>query len=484
MTEKQKGPERNTGIEVVSKIGEFEITQNPRARVEASVIRHQMLVDFTKNTGQDVGELIELLQKHPQWLDPVFIYEEHVLNPTQEDRMPIFIAASAWDFNGSLVFNRNGFSDKETFDPAPRREIGEQQGRLGSFVIASALTTEQMVFHMVKEKGLAPKTFLACENGKAWAIPIQKDGKTVFVEYRQPLNPEQEKALDSVKEISGRLAEILRKNGLIAFVNEQKFSKCTIECAGNGRDWYTKTIKEFVLPFLAKNGAQWDGKNITFSINGKKFSVSPTPDTWEIDPVEGTDIIGKVRIRQTLYNTFSQLIHSKVPAALFKLLTGGDSVAFGGSDSGLTDNGPATVGFIVPNRRREPKETLTFANQASNLGRRYWLNYTVDDKGVHVVAGPGIAPAFFMESVRKILPHIYISTEVFSAALVERLTSMEGFKFKGEYDIRDSQKPPVLYVFPEDMTQRQREMFLNSEPDILPADQEKVLARLKMEAGV
>lgn len=472
---------RRQGIEVIDKISnEIVITQNSEAELAAFLIRHVMIEDFGKHTGQKRQRLIELLQENPRCLDPLATWQEEVGHFKHFSGRPIFIAASAWDFNSSLVHNRSGFSDEKTFDPVLTKEIEQQQERLGHFVIATALATEQMLYHMAKEKGIAPKTFPACENGKAWAIPIQEDGKTVFVEYRQPLNPEQKKALDSVKEICRKLAGLLRKNGLIAFVNEQKFSKCTIECAANGRDWYEKTIKELILPFLKKNGADWDETNTTFFMNGEKFSISPTPDTWEIDRVEGTDIIGKRVIREILYNTLSTLIHDKVRDARFKLLTGGDSVRFRGSDFGLTDNGPATVGFLVPDRERDPKESLEAAEEAMRSGRRFWLSYKTGENGA-TIAGPGSAPAFFMESVRKILPYANIPTEVFRAALVERLTGSEGLKEYRKYDI---ESPPDLYVFPQDMTGAQREKFLNSKPDILPADQQSVLANLKREAGV
>jgi len=474
-----KVPSKETRFEVVGKIGEFEITQNPDAQNEAFRLRTQMLEAFAKHTGLNSQELVEKMRDNPASADPMMTYEEFAFL-RQINKFPDVIAASVWDFNGCLSENRDGFSSTQTFHPALKEAVKKQQDRLGSFVIATALTTEQMVYHVAKEEDIVGNILLSCENGRAWAIPIKEGDKTIFVEYRQTLEPEQKKALGSVKEISGRLAKLLRENGKIAFVNDQKFSKCTIECATNGRDWYNKTIKELVLPFLKKNGAGWDGESNVFSIDGQLFSISPTPDTWEIDPVEGTDRIGKRFIREGVYNTLVDIIHDKKGSARFKMITGGDSVRFGGSDAGLTDSNVATVPFWVPSSERKVEDSLKTVEEGMMLGRKYWPSYIEDGEKARL-AGPGVAPAFFMDAVGKMLPHLKIPTEVFSAALIKRLTGVYGFR---EYKRYDLSQPANLYVFPSDMTEEQKEMFLKSKSDIPADDQEKVLASLKIQAGV
>ena len=79
-------------------------------------------------------------------------------------------------------------------------------------MIVSALTSEQMAYHMRKEMDIAPNVIISSENGRAWLIPITEDGKTKLVEIKKPLTEKQEMALNGVKGIMTELCQKIRKN--------------------------------------------------------------------------------------------------------------------------------------------------------------------------------------------------------------------------------------------------------------------------------
>lgn len=471
-------PQKETHYEVVGRIGEFEITQNPNAAESARELKERVLDDFARYSGKERDDLKRLFKLNPYSADPSDAWRESVIAKKRfGEYQPI--AASVWDVNGCLTEARDGYSPTQTFDPILREAIMKKQDRLGSFVAGTALTTEQMIWHIAKDPELAERTILSCENGKAWAVAVKEGDTTTFVEYRQPLNPEQQKAINHLQEVSEALAKVMRKNDLIAFVNFQKYSKCTIEATKNGREWYSKTAKELVLPFLASQGAKWDGESNVFTLDGQDFCISPTPETWEIDPVEGADKIGKRFIREISYNTLVDILHERKSSAGFKMETGGDSVKFGGSDAGLTDPNLA-LGHLIPSSEKKPEKSLENVLEGINLGRKYWPTYIKDNEEVRL-AGPGIAPANVMEVNAQTVPHLRIPTEVFKEALRKRLLGVYGFK---EYKKYDMNKPPELYRFPSDMTEEQKQIFLKSKPDLEPSQQEEMMTRLKAELQV
>jgi len=62
-----------------------------------------------------------------------------------------------------------------------------------------------------------------------------------------------------------------------------------MEGSENGRLWYRETIERVLLPFLAKNGATWDGNPERFVMDGMELAVSPTEVSWEIEITEGAE---------------------------------------------------------------------------------------------------------------------------------------------------------------------------------------------------
>jgi len=465
-------------MKVIGNLGGLEITCYSNAKENAINIRNRVLEAFGKHSEYNPKELEFLFKKHPWLTDPASSYDEamHVKTIKGEDEV---VAVSAWDINNCLIANRDGYDQEHTFHPELEEAIRKQIDRLGSFVMVSALTGEQMAWHMVKEELRAKKTgeeslakniILSAENGRLWLIPHQENGKTVITEYRLPLSEKQQTVLDKLKNHIESLVKVLRDEGMVAFVNDQKFSKCTMEGSQNGRLWYRETIERVLLPYLAKNGAIWDGNPEKFSLDGVEFAVSPTEVTWEIEITEGADKIGKRFAREILHNTISDILASRKAYGLFRMLTGGDSVKWGGSDAGLTDPNAGTIPFVVPSLERPVDQTMDAISESIGLKRKYWPEYIIDGEKTRL-AGPGIAPARFMQAILETVPFLKIPIEEFGKFLAERLVNTYGFKKHKEFVLENSKL--FLYKLPEGVTPQQKETFLKAQSDLpIPANDE------------
>jgi len=457
--------------QIIGHLGGLEITLYPNAEENAIRIRNKVLEDFGKYSDYDSKEL-EFLFKNKHWYtDPSAPYYEgvHVKTTKGEDEV---VAASVWDMNNCLIKNRDGYDLEHTFHAELEEAIRTEIDRLGSFIMVSALTGEQMVWHMVKEDRRAKKTgevnlaegiVMSAENGRSWLIPHKENDKIVITEYRLPLSDKQQVALIDLKNKVADVTKALRSEGMIAFVNDQKFSKCTMEGSENGRLWYRETIERVLLPFLAKNGATWDGNPERFVMDGMELAVSPTEVSWEIEITEGADKIGKRFAREILHNTITDIFSSRKAYGLFKMLTGGDSVKWGGSDAGLTDPNSATIPFVIPSGERPADESMEAVNEAVGLKRKYWPVYIVNDEKVSL-AGPGVAPARFMQVIAETVPHLRIPVEEFCKFLTERLTNTYGFKKYKDYSLEDDKS--LLYKFPEDLSLEKKEAFLKAKSDL------------------
>ena len=357
--------------------------------------------------------------------------------------------------------------------------------RLGSFFIISALTSEQMAYHLAKEKNTAGNIIMASENGRGWLIPSKEGSSIKLMEFKLPLSEKNEKALIHLKEIVNDLTAVMRQEGLVSFVNDQKFSKCTMEGAANGREWYRATIEKLLLPYLAAKGAVWNGNPERFSLDGIGFAVSPTPETWEIEVIEGTDKIGKRLAREILHNTLTDITLSMKEYTYFRLLTGGDSVKWGGSDVGLTDPNAATIPFAVPAAEKDPRLSLDQLKEFIQYQRKYWPTYVRRGEEVKL-AGAGIAPADFMKTVIETVPCLFLPTQDFAQFLAARLTEVYGYLPGNEFDLS---QPLLLYNFPADVSDEQKELFLKAGKDLpIPADDKEAVARfislLRQRAGL
>ena len=467
--------------EVLGHIADLEINGYPDTVAEkhAIDIRNEVLENFGKYSSHPQQEL-EFLMKTKRWVvNPISPYlDEANTEIIKGDMEPV--AGCFWDFNGCLSLNRDGHNPEHTFHPELEEAIKMEIERLGSFGIVSALTGEQMAWHMAKEEGralktgeksLAQNTIISAENGRSWLIPHQENGKTVITEYRLPLSEKQQGSLDKVKEYVGDAAQVLRGEGMVAFVNDQKFSKCTMEASKNGREWYRGTIEKVLLPYLAKKeGVVWDGNPEKFIVDGVEFAISPTGETWEIEITEGADKIGKRFAREILHNTITDIFSSRKKYGLFRIVTGGDSVKWGGSDAGLTDPNSATIPFVIQGSERPASQSMDVINEAIELKRKYWPTYVEDEKGARL-AGPGVAPARFMQAVAETVPHLKIQTEEFTKFLVNRITNIYGFKEFKTYPLESDKL--MLYNFPGDLTPEQRETFLKAKSDLpVQADDE------------
>jgi len=456
---------------VIGNLGGLEITCYPNAEENAIRARDRVLEDFGKYSDYDLKEL-EFLFKNKHWYtDPSAPYYEgiHIKTTKGEDEV---VAASAWDMNNCLIKNRDGYDLEHTFHPELEEAIRIEIERLGSFIMVSALTGEQMVWHIAKEDRRAKKTgevnlaegiIMSAENGRSWLICHKENGKIVITEYRLPLSDKQQVALIDLKNKVAEVTKALRSEGMTAFVNDQKFSKCTMEGSENGRVWYRETIERVLLPYLAKNGATWDGNPERFVMDGMEFAVSPTEVSWEIEITEGADKIGKRFAREILHNTITDIFSSRKAYGLFRMLTGGDSVKWGGSDAGLTDPNSATIPFVIPSGERPADESMEAVNEAINLKRKYWPTYVISGEKVSL-AGPGVAPARFMQAISETVPHLRIPIEEFCKFLVERLTNMYGFKKYKDYSLENDQL--LLYKFPEDLSSEKKEAFLKAKSDL------------------
>lgn len=462
--------------EVVGHVADLEITSYPNAKENAHEIRDRMIDNLTKYGSYDRKTWEDLMRKNFWVMNPSAPNYDATRTEAMRGDKEV-VALSAWDVNGCLMENRDGFDQEHTFHPELEEAIKTEIDRLGSFVMVSALTGEQMAWHMAKderrakqtgEKSIAENIIMSAENGRSWLIPHQENGRTVVTEYRLPLTEKQQNALTDLKEKVGNVAKELRNEGMVAFVNDQKFSKCTVEASKNGREWYRETIEKILLPHLAKNGATWDGNPEKFALDGVEFAVSPTGETWEIEITEGADKIGKRFAREILHNTLSDIFISKKEYVLFKMITGGDSVKWGGSDAGLTDPNAATIPFVIQSSEKPANKSMDVLKEAIQLKRKYWPEYIEDEKGIRL-AGPGVAPARFMQEIAKTVPHLKIPTEEFSKFLVDRLTKIYGFKEYKQYPLEIDKL--MLYKFPEGLTSEQQETFLKAKSDLpVPAN--------------
>lgn len=466
-------PEKSqTKPEVVGHIGKMEITCFPDAKERAEAQRERVVKEFGLYSGEPPEVLRHLMAEEAAWTDPRAPYEEARFDEFMKHIMAP-VAASAWDFNGCLSVNRDGNDPEHTFHPELEESIRTEIDRLGSFVIVSALTSEQMAWHMAKEERRALKTgeqsipkntIIFTENGRAALLPTTVDGKTVYQEYRNNLRPHQETALNHMKDIVGTVTQTLRELGMVAFVNDQKFSKCTMEGAKNGKDWYNSTLRSILLPYLAKRGASWDGSN-TVILDGVQFNVSPTTDTWELEITQGSDKIGKRVARDILDGAITDILNTNQKYALYKIITGGDSVKFGGSDAGLTNPNTNGISFAIQSSERPPSDSYPVTKEAVDLKRHSWPEYVKDEKGVRL-AGPGVSPARYMKALAETLPHWNIPTDVMSAAILERIVNGSTYEPTRIYDLS---KDLLLYNFPQETIQEQQQSFLRAQPD-LPVD--------------
>ncbi|MDP2585356.1 MAG: hypothetical protein Q8P29_00585 [Candidatus Levybacteria bacterium] len=470
--------------EILGYVGDLEINGYPDTVAEkhAIDIRNEVLENFGKYSGDDPKILEFLMKGKAKWVtNPLSPYIEAANTELiKGDLEPV--AASAWDVNGCLMENRDGFDQDHTFHPELQEAIGTEIDRLGSFIMVSALTGDQMSWHMAKEekraeetgeKSLAENIIMSAENGRSWLIPHVENGKTVITEYRLPLSEKLQNALTNLKGKVADAAQVLRSEGMTGFVNEQKFSKCTMEGSKNGREWYRETIEKVLLPYLSRNGAVWDGDPEKFALDGVQFAISPTGETWEIEITEGADRIGKRFAREILHNTITDILSSRKKYGLFKMITGGDSVKWGGSDAGLTDPNAPTIPFVIQSSEKPANQSLDVINEAIELKRKYWPTYIVDGENTRL-AGPGVAPARFMQAIAETVPHLKIPTEEFSKYLVHRLTNIYGFEKYKEYPLESDQL--MLYDFPEGVTPEQQQTFLKAKSDLpVPAnDEEKI----------
>jgi hypothetical protein len=124
----------------------------------------------------------------------------------------------------------------------------------------------------------------------------------------------------------------------------------------------------------------------------------------------------------------------------------------------------------VPSLERPVDQSMDAMSEAIGLKRKYWPEYIVDGKRVRL-AGPGIAPARFMQAILETVPFLKIPVEEFSKFLVERLTNTYGFKKYNEFTLENNQL--FLYKFPEGVTPQQKEIFLKAQSDLpVPSDDE------------
>jgi len=484
MVEREGKLEVGPRPENVGQLGRYEITAWADAEERAIGIREKVLTDWVKYSGFD-RKTLEYLFDTQAWvtnpISPFYSQKRRELDTGKKE----FVALSAWDFNGCLSLHRDGYDPQHTFCPELEAAIKMQIERLGSFFIISALTSEQMAYHLAKEKNTAGNIIMASENGRGWLIPSKEGSSIKLMEFKLPLSEKNEKALIHLKEIVNDLTAVMRQEGLVSFVNDQKFSKCTMEGAANGREWYRATIEKLLLPYLAAKGAVWNGNPERFSLDGIGFAVSPTPETWEIEVIEGTDKIGKRLAREILHNTLTDITLSMKEYTYFRLLTGGDSVKWGGSDVGLTDPNAATIPFAVPAAEKDPRLSLDQLKEFIQYQRKYWPTYVKRGEEVKL-AGAGIAPADFMKTVIETVPCLFLPTQDFAQFLAARLTEVYGYLPGNEFDLS---QPLLLYNFPADVSDEQKELFLKAGKDLpIPADDKEAVARfislLRQRAGL
>ena len=466
--------------------GKYKITGYDDNEREAHALqsKEEILNAFAKYSGDNREALESILKKFPYITDPYNIYL-NLKEIEARTKKNVFLALSMWDFNGCLSQDRDGYSRTETFVPVLKEVISEQIKRLGSFVVVSASTSEQMAYHMKKEKDIAKNIIIATENGRGWLVPMeQDDGQIKLVEFQKPLKNNQKMALDRVSEILEKLCEIMRKNELIAFVNKQKFSKCTMEGAGNGKDWYETAIKQLLLPYLQKNGAIWDGNPKEFSFENIRFNVSPTVDTWEIDIIEASEGIGKVTARQILQNSISDIWEKQeFVKQIHWERSGGDSFKWDGSDVGLTDPDYIALPFAVSGDS-DPLSSLDLISENVQYGRKFWPIYDNNRDGKIKLTGYGMAAANYMKTVLDIVPCVEIPIEVLKKYLTERLQAAEGFVKTGRvYDLDDD---IVLYDFPNDISEKQKQIFLKAGSDVSkdPEEQSQILKKIRKLVGL
>jgi hypothetical protein len=284
------------------------------------------------------------------------------------------------------------------------------------------------------------------------------------------LSEKQQYALDHLREKVKDVAKAFRSEGMVAFVNDQKFSKITMECSKNGREWYMETIEKVLLPHLKENGADWDGNPGRFSLDGVQFAVSPTGETWEIEIVEGADKIGKRLAWDVINYSISDILaKEKAPNVPVATITLGDSVKYNGSDYGLTLPNNATVPFVVANSDRPVSQSMNTLLDMEATGRKYHPIYLPDENGNYVLKGTADQSAYCIQTVLKTMPFIYIPTADMGNSIIERITNVYSFKKYGEKPIQSGTSK--LYDFPEEITEGQRKVFLNGISDLpVPVD--------------
>ena len=142
--------------------GKYKITGYDDNEREAHALqsKEEILNAFAKYSGDNREALESILKKFPYITDPYNIYL-NLKEIEARTKKNVFLALSMWDFNGCLSQDRDGYSRTETFVPVLKEVISEQIKRLGSFVVVSASTSEQMAYHMKKEKDIAKNIIIA-----------------------------------------------------------------------------------------------------------------------------------------------------------------------------------------------------------------------------------------------------------------------------------------------------------------------------------
>jgi hypothetical protein len=481
-TVENKAAIKNTR-EVLDHVGKLEIRGYTDTVAEKHAIdaRNENLDSWEENSTYPRQILENLMTKEAIYVtNPASPYAE-VVQARIEKGVTLFTPLFVFDVNGTIMEGRQGKDAKHSFGSEFETTLKKIIDNAGA-VFVSALPSESMVKHMQKEhrrareageKSFAEDVIMSAENGRCWLIPRTENGKTRITEYRQPLS---EKKLNSLAKVKGKMediAEVLRGESMVGFVNDQKFSKCTMEGGTNGRKWYEEMIAKVALPYLAKNGADWNGNREGFSLDGIRYVMSPTQETIEIEITEGSDKIGKGAALHIIEDTLSDIFAAEGEIGVFyKDATFGDSPK--GSDRGLTDPGRRTFPHYIQSSDKPAGESMEIIKNASEIKRKCILKFGKDTNGKSIIEGVDKQTSHNAETILETVPLMKIPTEQLTKYFEERLVHDHGFEKYKEYDVENDML--MLYNFPKDLTPEQKELFLNSKSDlIVPTDdQEKV----------